>query len=957
MNNLSGSNTTDAPNSFIAAGTNNSIQANAKYGIIMGGTGNQIQNYIIPPPSGASPLYNLIGTGNNNIITHSANNSVILSGQFNNVSDEYSAILSGSHNTIQAPAGNPNTYSYNSITSGSGNTIGTNSQYAAILGGSNNSVSDNFSVILNGTSNVIEAPTNPTSYNLISNGFNNRIKLNASYSSIIGGYNNIINAGVSGSVILGGANITATQSNTVYVPKIAFPDGSIQTSAATSTYLYDSLVATKYISTPVITSPYSYIKILNKDLYGIRNISSQTVGTGTLYVGDSAQFKGLAKYAADYSAGYTNRSLVDKQYVDDKVASIPPPVPNPWALNPATGNVINMSFGNTGVGVSTPTQKLEVAGMIYSNAGGFKFPDGTIQTTAAGAGNNLWTVGTNSTSITNNLGGINQVLSDHSFIASGQNNYVDVNSSYGIVLGGNGNKITTIGPVSPRYNLIGTGQYNVIDNLAVHSFIASGTNNSVLDSYSAIIGGSNNVIEAPPIVGTSYNFISTGFNNKIKSNAQYSSIIGGYNNTVSNNSVNSMVLTGNNNTISSNVSLGVILGGNFNTIAQNVSGTVILGGTGITATQNNTVYVPKIAFPDGSIQAKAGVAKGDSALFASLRIPNLSDTSGNRIVIADANGNLKTIGGSVPIPIGCTDLFWKTDGNNIPLLCNPFIGTTNARELIFKTNANGVGGGERMRITPSGNVGIGITIPTQKLEIAHDDLNGGLAINRVTALPVSKSEIKFNKNGSQLWAIGNDLNSTGQQDFFIWDHVAQATRLLINQNGNIGIGTITPGANCKVAIETSTTIGLYSKTIQSAPYGYNIVASVNNARTKAFAVIDQNGQDQFFVYGDGLVAAREFKVTLGQFPPDYVFEEKYKNEMLSMKELRAYLNENKHLPGVPSAQEMLKEGAINLGAFQMKQLEKTEELYLYVLQLSDKLEKIEKENKELKTEINELKQK
>lgn len=47
--------------------------------------------------------------------------------------------------------------------------------------------------------------------------------------------------------------------------------------------------------------------------------------------------------------------------------------------------------GNVGIGTSNPAQKLSVVGTIESTSGGFKFPDGTTQATAAtsGAGNLL----------------------------------------------------------------------------------------------------------------------------------------------------------------------------------------------------------------------------------------------------------------------------------------------------------------------------------------------------------------------------------------------------------------------------------------------------------------------------------------------------------------------------------------------------------------------------------------
>jgi len=42
--------------------------------------------------------------------------------------------------------------------------------------------------------------------------------------------------------------------------------------------------------------------------------------------------------------------------------------------------------GNVGIGVTNPGQKLQVNGTIHSKSGGFKFPDGTVQATAAAGG-------------------------------------------------------------------------------------------------------------------------------------------------------------------------------------------------------------------------------------------------------------------------------------------------------------------------------------------------------------------------------------------------------------------------------------------------------------------------------------------------------------------------------------------------------------------------------------------
>jgi len=74
---------------------------------------------------------------------------------------------------------------------------------------------------------------------------------------------------------------------------------------------------------------------------------------------------------------------------------------------------------------------------------------------------------------------------------------------------------------------------------------------------------------------------------------------------------------------------------------------------------------------------------------------------------------------------------------------------------------------------------------------------------------------------------------------------------------------------------------------------------------------------------------------------DYVFDEDY--ELMPIEELAAYIKEHKHLPGVPSAEEVAQEG-LDLGEMNKILLEKIEEQAVMILELHRRIKALETKN-------------
>ena len=102
-------------------------------------------------------------------------------------------------------------------------------------------------------------------------------------------------------------------------------------------------------------------------------------------------------------------------------------------------------------------------------------------------------------------------------------------------------------------------------------------------------------------------------------------------------------------------------------------------------------------------------------------------------------------------------------------------------------------------IVNEGDVGIGTTSPGEKLEVAGT--NVGISVNGTTS-----SRIYYNRSGAYTWSTG--LRS-GDTKFHIFDE-RSGDRLIIDDNGNVGIGTTSPAAATKLEVAGGTKSTFYT---------------------------------------------------------------------------------------------------------------------------------------------------
>jgi hypothetical protein len=280
-------------------------------------------------------------------------------------------------------------------------------------------------------------------------------------------------------------------------------------------------------------------------------------------------------------------------------------------------------------------------------------------------------------------------------------------------------------------------------------------------------------------------------------------------------------------------------------------------------------------------------------------------------------------------------------------------------------------------------VGIGTTSPGYKLDVQgppndwkarFQGPDGYITIGPANSawahIYTDRPAFLFNQS---VYSMPGAFSSFSPSDLTLQTH--GTTRMIIlNSNGNVGIGTTTPTQVLNIYKPSSQTQFLIGNSNTSSG-GYTSLAMGTSADVNGYSFI-QSTKSSGSAFGDivmnqyggnvgigttspnqkltvnGTIYGKEVKVDLNVPGPDYVFEKDYK--LPSLEEIKSYIDQHKHLPEVPSAKEM-KQNGINLSEMNMILLKKVEELTLHIISQNDKsineINSLRKENEEMKSTI------
>jgi hypothetical protein len=318
-------------------------------------------------------------------------------------------------------------------------------------------------------------------------------------------------------------------------------------------------------------------------------------------------------------------------------------------------------------------------------------------------------------------------------------------------------------------------------------------------------------------------------------------------------------------------------------------GTLILGSTNTNYNNNQFINVPALYVSNG----KVGI--GEASPQATLQIKtSTADASASDFQLVDnAGGTILSVRNDQKFTVGSgtqSTQFVIAGTGYLSGIYSPAYASASNNVISFKDyNGNtrmtfDMSNGTDGKLDVSGNIkAAGFILPTGAAAgmVLTSDANGNATWQTATG------------SGTAGWGFGGNsvatssaLGTTSNYDLPIITNNTEQMR--IGANGNVGIGT--------------TSIASYKLSVNG------------NIRTRKVRV----DQDTW---------------------ADYVFENNY--QLRPINELERYIQVEKHLPDVPSAAEVKKEG-LDLGDNQAVLLKKIEELTLYVIEQNKKIEALQK---------------